>query len=135
MRRTAALFMLVAIGALAGGHVAGQDAASPADSENTRKPWVRWWWPGSAVDRQNLTRELEELARVGIGGVEITPIYGARGFEDRYIQFLTPRFMEMLEHAGREARRLGMAVDMATGTGWPFGGPWIDRDNAASTMV
>ena len=135
MRRTAFLLVLVAIAALAGGHVAGQDAASSAANESTRKPWVRWWWPGSAVDRPNLTRQLEELSRVGIGGVEITPIYGARGYEDRYIRFLTPEFMAMLEHAGREARRLGMAVDMATGTGWPFGGPWIDSDNAVARMV
>src|ERR1043166_8411865 len=35
--------------------------------------------------------------------------------------------MEMLEHTCREAQRLGLGVDMATGTGWPFGGPWIDQ--------
>ena len=96
MRRTAFLVVLIAIAALAGGHIAGQDATSSAERENTRKPWVRWWWPGSAVDRQNLTRQLEELARVGIGGVEITPIYGARGYEERYIRFLTPEFMAIL---------------------------------------
>ena len=29
----------------------------------------------------------------------------------------------------REARRLGLGVDMATGTGWPFGGRWVgDRE-------
>src|SRR5687767_15885350 len=47
MRRTAFLLVLVAIAALAGGHVAGQDAASSAADESTRKPWARWWWPGS----------------------------------------------------------------------------------------
>ena len=62
-------------------------------------------------------RELEELARVGVGGVEITPIYGARGYEDRYIDFLSPQWIDMLEHVGREAKRLGLGVDMATGTG------------------
>ncbi|HEX9784457.1 MAG TPA: glycosyl hydrolase [Opitutaceae bacterium] len=92
---------------------------------NTAKPWTRWWWPGSAVDEASLTRQLEQIVAAGIGGVEITPIYGALGYEDRYIDFLSPRFMEMLAHTGREARRLGLGVDMATGTGWPFGGPWI----------
>ena len=33
------------------------------------KPWTRWWWQGSAVDRASLTAQLEALATVGIGGV------------------------------------------------------------------
>jgi hypothetical protein len=99
------------------------------------KPWTRWWWPGSAVDKASLTWQLEQLAKAGIGGVEITPIYGAKGYEDRYIDFLSPKWMEMLEHTGREAKRLGLGVDMATGTGWPFGGPWIDEANGLARAV
>lgn len=102
---------------------------------STAKPWTRWWWPGSAVDRENITRQLEELARVGVGGVEITPIYGAQGYEERYIDFLTPEWVEMLEHVGREAKRLGLGVDMATGTGWPFGGPWISEAHGNTQAV
>src|SRR5205085_1357307 len=41
------------------------------------KPWARWWWLGNAVDKPNVTRILEEFQRAGIGGVEVTPIYGA----------------------------------------------------------
>lgn len=101
-------------------------AASPwpaPAAEN--KPWTRWWWLGSAVDEKNLTRELEAFARAGIGGVEICPIYGAMGAEDRFIDFLSPEWMKMLAHTTREAKRLGMRVDLTTGTGWPFGGPMV----------
>ena len=55
------------------------------------KPWTRWWWPGSAVDPASLTQELGRFAGAGLGGVEITPIYGAKGYESRYIDFLTPK--------------------------------------------
>ena len=112
-------------------------AASLAWPEITRehKPWTRWWWPGSAVDKASLSWQLEKLAEAGIGGVEITPIYGAKGYESRYLDFLSPRWMEMLEHTGREAQRLGLGVDMATGTGWPFGGPWIDEAHALQRIV
>ncbi len=89
------------------------------------KPWARWWWLGSAVDKPNLTRELEAISAAGFGGVEITPIYGAKGYEERFIPFLSPKYIEMLAHVGAEAKRLGLGVDMATGTGWPFGGPWV----------
>ncbi len=104
-------------------------------SRNTVKPWTRWWWPGSAVDKQNLTRQLEEFARMGLGGVEITPIYGARGYEQRYIDFLSPEWIDMLEYTCCEARRLGLGVDMATGTGWPFGGPQVSETDANTRIV
>ncbi|TDH24591.1 hypothetical protein EXU57_14720 [Segetibacter sp. 3557_3] len=99
------------------------------------KPWTRWWWPGSAVDKASITHQMEQMAKAGLGGVEITPIYGAKGYESRYIDFLSPKWMEMLEHVGKEGKRLGLGVDMATGTGWPFGGPWIDSANALASAV
>ena len=40
------------------------------------KPWVRWWWMGDAVDKENITAQLEAFSNAGLGGVEITPIYG-----------------------------------------------------------
>ena len=95
------------------------------------KPWTRWWWLGSGVDKENLTRELEAFAKAGMGGVEICPIYGAKGAEDRFIDFLSPQWMEMLAHTTREAKRLGLGVDMTTGTGWPFGGPMVTPDMAS----
>jgi hypothetical protein len=99
------------------------------------RPWTRWWWPGSAVDEAGLTRQLEQFAAAGLGGVEITPIYGVQGAEARNVAYLSPRWMELLAHTGREARRLGLGVDMATGTGWPFGGPWITAPDGAQQLV
>ena len=51
---------------------------------------------GSAVDKDNINFLMEEYARAGFGGVEITPIYGTRGYEDRYIEFLSPDWMKVL---------------------------------------
>ncbi len=111
-------------------------SASPWPAiQRENKSWTRWWWPGSAVDKANLTRELEAIAAAGFGGVEITPIYGAKGYDDRFIDFLSPKWMEMLEYTGREAKRLDLAVDMATGTGWPFGGPWITPEFSNTKIV
>jgi len=87
---------------------------------NENKPWTRWWWHGSSVNKQGLSAVMEEYKKIGIGGVEITPIYGVAGFEDQFINFLSNEWMEMLEHTLREGQRLNMGIDMATGTGWPF---------------
>jgi len=99
------------------------------------KPGVRWWWMGSAVDSANLTRNLEAYAKAGIGAVEITPIYGVVGNEKNDIDFLSPRWMQMLSHTINEGKRLGIQVDMNCGTGWPFGGPTVSIDDAATKAV
>jgi hypothetical protein len=99
------------------------------------KPFVRWWWMGSAVDKQGITWNLEELSKSGFGGVEITPIYGVKGKEKNFLQYLSPEWMNILIHTNAEAKRLGMNIDMATGTGWPFGGPNISSENGASKLI
>jgi len=99
------------------------------------KPWTRWWWPGSAVDKANLTKQLEAIAAAGMGGVEITPIYGAKDAGARYVDFLSPQWMEMLDHTTREAARLGLGVDMATGTGWPFGGRVVSAADGSNSLA
>ncbi|MEY3896161.1 MAG: hypothetical protein RLZZ214_1681, partial [Verrucomicrobiota bacterium] len=100
----------------------------------TNKPWTRWWWLGSAVDKPNVTRQLEDFAKTGLGGVEICPIYGAVGAEDRSLKFLSPGWMTMLAHTTTEAKRLGLGVDMTTGTGWPFGGPQVTPEIASAGL-
>jgi hypothetical protein len=99
------------------------------------KPWSRWWWHGSAVEPASLTSQLEALRDAGIGGVEITPIYGVRGEEARFIPYLSDEWMRMLEHTLREATRLDLGADMATGTGWPFGGPWVGDDTSTRALA
>jgi len=93
----------------------------PVVTENTR-PWTRWWWMGSAVDSGDLRANMEQYKVAGLGGLELTPIYGVKGYEDRFISYLSPRWMEMFSYTLKEARRLGLGLDMSTGTGWPFGG-------------
>jgi hypothetical protein len=99
------------------------------------KPWTRWWWLGSDVDSANLTRNLEALGRAGIGGVEITPIYGVKGREAHTIDYLSPQWMEILSFTQSEAKRLNMVVDMNNGTGWPFGGPEVSIEDAAAKAI
>jgi len=108
--------------------------AWPAVTAETR-PWTRWWWMGSAVDKPNLARELMRYKAAGLGGVEITPIYGAIGWENQYITYLSPQWMEMLNYSIAMAAGLGMKTDMTTGTGWCFGGPTVSAMDANASIV
>ena len=101
----------------------------------TTKPWTYWWWLGSAVDKENLTYNLETYQKGGMGGVHIIPIYGVKGEEENFINYLTPEWMDMLAFTKNECQRLGMDVDMTIGTGWPYGGPSVTAEQSSSRLV
>tara|TARA_R110000868_G_scaffold107780_2_gene294777 strand:+ start:44326 stop:47064 length:2739 start_codon:yes stop_codon:yes gene_type:complete len=102
---------------------------------NTTKPWTRWWWMGNAIDQENIKRSLIEFDKAGLGGVEITPIYGVKGEEANYIDYLSPKWMKMLNYTIKTADSLGMQVDMTLGTGWPYGGPHVTQEYAATKLI
>lgn len=130
--RTHAILLCCAFGLV--GAASASDADWP-EITSQNKPWSRWWWLGNVGTKEEYSREMEKYARAGLGGLEITPIYGARGDEQRFRNYLTPSWMELLDHVLDEGARLGMGIDMSTGTGWPFGGPWVTRETASRHVV
>ncbi len=98
------------------------------------KPWTRWWWHGNALTKEGITSEMEEYQKAGLGGLEITPIYGVMGYEEKFIDYLSEDWMDLFLHTLKEADRLGLGIDMATGTGWPFGGPWVKGADACKNI-
>ncbi len=104
------------------------------DLNKHTRPWTRWWWMGSAVTPEGLRANMEDLQNAGIGGVEITAIYGVKGYEERFIDFLSPQWMDRLVVTLQEAERLGLGVDLANASGWPFGGPWILDSDACKNI-
>ena len=112
-------------------------AQAPAWPEvsTVAKPGARWWWLGSAVDSVNLAENMADYARTGLGTLEITPIYGVKNNEANDIDFLSPRWMRMYSFVCEEGKRLGLNIDMNTGTGWPFGGPEVTVEDAATKVI
>ena len=98
------------------------------------KPWTRWWWHGNSQTKEGITAEMEAYQMAGLGGLEITPIYGVQGYEDKFVDYLSPEWIELFLHTLKEAERLDLGIDMATGTGWPFGGPWISDEDACKNL-
>jgi alpha-L-rhamnosidase len=112
----------------------GDALAWPAITSQTR-PWAWWWWHGSAVDETNITRELQRFHDAGLGGVQITAIFGVKGAEARDIPYLTPRWLDVMGHAVDVAHGLDMGVSMTLGTGWCFGGPTVSDEDANASVV
>ncbi len=103
--------------------------------KRTAKPWAYSWWMGSAVDETNIVRELGRYREAGLGGIHIIPIYQARGWEAQSVEYLSPRWMDLMSFTVAEAEKLGLGVDMTTGTGWCFGGPRVTDEEANASVV
>jgi hypothetical protein len=99
---------------------------------------MRWWWFGPSATREEITAELQHMRAAGIGGVELQATYPmavddpAHGF--RNYGYLSPEFLHMVGFASRTAHDLGLRMDLTIGSGWPYGGPYIPMDLAATRL-
>ena len=98
------------------------------------KPWVYNWWMGSAVDEAGLEYQCRELSDKGFGGFHVIPIYGAKnGWEKKWKTLLSDEWVATWNMAADLAGRHGLGIDLTMGSGWCFGGPWIDKEHATSS--
>jgi hypothetical protein len=102
------------------------------------RPMMRWWWFGPAVTKPELQKELETMHSVGIGGVEIQPVYPMMLDDEnkgiKNLAYLSPEFLDAVRFANTTAQSMGMRVDLTLGSGWPYGGPKTTLDLAAGRL-
>ncbi|HEX4486224.1 MAG TPA: glycosyl hydrolase [Terriglobales bacterium] len=99
---------------------------------------MRWWWFGPSATKEEITAELQHMKAAGIGGVELQATYPmavddpANGF--RNYRYLSPEFLNMVSFASHTAKELGLRMDLTIGSGWPYGGPYIPMELAATRL-
>ena len=98
---------------------------------------TRWWWYGCAVKKDEIVKQLDEMAANGIGGVEIQMMYPlvADDKERENIAYFSPKYFEILEFTAKECEKRGMIFDLTLGSSWPFGGPFVPKDLSAPVVV
>ncbi|MGB5942927.1 MAG: glycosyl hydrolase [Leeuwenhoekiella sp.] len=102
------------------------------------RPFVRWWWNDNDVEPNELDRELELLKSVGFGGVEINPIAANRTtkkYNPDAMVWMSDEWIDMLVHACKKSKDLGMITDMIVGTGWPFGGEFLKHEETCQRIT
>ncbi len=105
--------------------------------ESKYHPFVRWWWNGDKVEAGELVRELRLLKEAGIGGVEINPIAFPTTGDDLgipSIKWLSDEWVDMLQVAFDEAKKLDMTCDLIVGSGWPFGSEDLAGNDRAQAV-
>ncbi len=105
---------------------------------NRYRPMVRWWWNGDRVVGDEVLRELSLLQSAGIGGVEINPIRfpsDADPMSTRTLTWMSDEWIEVLKVALHGTRERGMICDMIVGSGWPYGGEFLAREDQTQMMA
>jgi hypothetical protein len=101
------------------------------------KPRVWWHWTGGNVTREGITKDLEWMKRVGIGGAQIADIGfdGGQVVENK-IEFFTPEWFDAVRHAAAESDRLGLELSIFSSSGWSLtAGPWVKPEQAMKKLV
>lgn len=105
---------------------------------NYHKPFVRWWWNGDRVTAKEALRELDIMKEAGIGGVEINPIKWNENADDIGIKELTwgsPEWLDVVEATVKGAKEKGIVCDMIVGSGWPYGGEHVPREEQSQIII
>ncbi len=112
--------------------------AAFASPLNIHRPFVRWWWNGDRVTKEETLRELDVMKAAGIGGVEINPIKWNENADAIGIPELTwgsPQWLDVVEATVKGAKEKGVVCDMIVGSGWPFGGEHVPRDEQSQIVI
>jgi len=98
-----------------------------------------WWWLNGNVTKEAITRDLEEMKDKGFNGAMIFDADGSSQRGNRRVPagplFGSPEWTELLVHACREAKRLGLELSLNIQSGWNLGGPKVTAEEATQTLV
>ncbi len=108
------------------------------NSPDASRPGCYWYWINDNISKEGITKDLEAMARVGIGRAYIGHIYNYRpptGDSPANLRSQTPlgnvKFMsdawwEAVQWAVKEAGRVGVEIGFFNSPGWSqSGGPWM----------
>jgi hypothetical protein len=101
------------------------------------KPRTWWHWTGGNVTLTGITKDLEWMKSVGIGGEQMTDVsFGYGQTVPEKLIFETPAWLDAVRHAALESQRLGLEMSIFSSAGWSeAGGPWVRPEQAMKKLV
>lgn len=98
------------------------------------KPYTYWFWMNGNITKEGITKDLEAMHRIGVGGV--FNLEGGTGIPKGPVTYLSPEWSELKAHAIKEAGRLGIEYVMHNCPGWSSsGGPWITPEHSMQQLT
>lgn len=101
---------------------------------HSARPHTWWHWMNGNISKEGITADLEAMAAVGIGGAQIFNV--DQGIPAGKVPFLSPAWIDAVDHAAKEARRLGLELCLHNCAGWSSsGGPWITPEYSMQMLT
>jgi hypothetical protein len=101
-------------------------------NESKPKTWMHAM--SGNMSKAGLTKDLESMAKVGIGGLLLFNI--TQGIPNGPLKYNSEEHHEMITHAAKEAQRLGLSFGVHNCDGWSSsGGPWVKAEESMKMIV
>jgi hypothetical protein len=104
---------------------------TPADAY---KPHTWWHWMNGHVTRESITRDLEDMKRIGLGGFTLWNTH--EGIPKGPVKYASEPWWDLLEHTMNEAERLGFQMGIFNCAGWSStGAAFVTPDKAMQEVA
>ncbi|UAK26626.1 glycoside hydrolase [Sphingomonas nostoxanthinifaciens] len=134
--------MLAAAWLAAASHVAVAQGVDPLrdgfrDPPASARPRTWWHWLNGNITEDGITKDLEWMKRVGLGGVQtFDASLGTPQVVPQRLIYMSPPWKAAFAHAVDTANRLGLEIAIASSPGWSeTGGPWVPPADAMKKLV
>lgn len=98
-----------------------------------------WWWLNGNVTKEAITKDLEWMKQVGMGGALVFDANGAAQGGHAQVpagpRFGSPEWRALFRHALQEADRLGLEIGLNLQSGWNLGGPVVTPEKSAKIIA
>jgi hypothetical protein len=98
-----------------------------------------WWWLNGNVTKDSITKDLQWMKAIGMGGGLVFDAGGATQGGHAPVPagplYGSPAWRELFKHALREGDRLGLEIGLNLQSGWNLGGPMVTPDKAAKVIA
>ena len=137
MKSKISLLVIISLSLLVICAVCKPDNLSEQDFKNPPAEFKpRTWFHAMSgnMTKAGLTKDLEAIEKVGIGGILLFNI--SQGIPNGPIKYNSPEHHEMLKHAAAECERLGLTFGVHNCDGWSSsGGPCITPEQSMKMVV
>jgi hypothetical protein len=101
------------------------------------KPRTWWHWTNGNVTEDGITKDLQWMKRVGIGGFQLVDVASGNGqVVEPKINFGTEEWYHAVKHSAELAKQLDLEMSIFSCAGWSeAGGPWVTPQMAMKKLV
>ena len=144
IHRTSILIAMLLISPMT---VVAQSAAAPSGYDplaqgfvtppESARPRTWWHWTNGNVTEDGITKDLQWMKRVGIGGFQLVDVASGNGqVVEPKINFGTEEWYHAVKHSAELAKQLDLEMSIFSCAGWSeAGGPWVTPEMAMKRLV